>query len=105
MNGKPYGRRRADILRQQVLGVSVRAAERAPRQLRLTEVRRSLLEAVAAGKIRYYSSGWRSPNGGVSALVRECVSAGWCHEWIADGRPQIGLTTEGEKAIGTGEAA
>jgi hypothetical protein len=102
VNGRPFGRsRRADILRGAQLGVSVRRAETAPRALKLTDVRRGLLEAIAAGKVRHYpSSGWKSDGRAVSGIVRECVGAGWAHEWVDDGRLQIGLTPLGEQAIG-----
>jgi hypothetical protein len=36
----------------------------------------------------------------VNADVREACQAQWTHEWVADGRPQIGLTHAGERLIG-----
>lgn len=109
MAGRPrFPKRRADLLKGQVLGVSVRRAETAPRQLTLTATRRGLLEAIGDDKVKYHpSSGWRCDGKTVNADARDCVRAGWAHEWIADGRPHIGLTAAGEKAIGRegGESA
>lgn len=109
MSPRPFrrGSRRADILRGAQLGVSVRRAEAGtPRELKLTPTRRGLLEAVAAGKVRHYpSSGWKSDGRAVSGVVRECAAAGWLHEWVDNGRLQIGLTDAGLQAIGADDPA
>lgn len=103
MNGRRYGRsRRADLLRRAQLGVSVRRAEAAkPVPTTLTATRRGCLEAIHARKVRYYpSSGWKASGKAVNAAVRDCVNAGWAHEWVDDGHLHIGLTALGETAIG-----
>lgn len=105
MTPKPFGprypRRRTDILKSQILGVSVRAAEKSPRQVRLTAARRGLLEAIAAGKVRFYpSSGWKVDGKAVNAGVREVVAAGWAHEFLRDSKRMVGLTHAGEAALG-----
>jgi hypothetical protein len=106
----PARSRRNDILRGAQLGVSVRRAEAAkPVPMALTATRRGLLEAVAAGKVKYHwSSGWRCGGKTVNDLVRQVVAAGWAKERLNGAPPierRIALTAEGEKAIGAGEPA
>jgi hypothetical protein len=102
MSPKPrFGPRRSGLLKGQVLGVSVRRAEQPPRQLTLTATRRGLLEAIAAGKCRWHPSrGWMCAGKAVNADIRDLVAAQWARERVADGRPQIALTSTGEAAIG-----
>ena len=114
MTGRPFGsrygaaKRRADVLRGSQLAPRVRAAEASatPKPLPMTPNRRGLLEAIADQQVKYHpSSGWRCDGKTVNGDVREAVRAGWAHEWIAEGRPHVGLTTDGEKAIGKDEPA
>jgi hypothetical protein len=96
------GRRRADLLRGQVLGVSVRRAEAAkPVPLKLTPTRRGLLEAVHAGQVKWFpSAGWRCDGKAVNADVRDCCRAGWTAEALDGDRRTIALTDAGHAAIG-----
>lgn len=105
----PARNRRGDVLRGQVLGVSVRRAEqdKPVQPLRLTPTRRGFLEAVEAGQVKWYptSAQWRSGGQARSLLVRECSQAGWVVEHIDGDRRRIELTDEGRKAIGSDDAA
>lgn len=105
----PSRARRADILRGAQLGVSVRRAEadRPVKPLPLTAVRRGLLEAIDAGKVKYHwSSGWRCDGKTVNDLVRQVVGAGWASERLTGAMPierQIALTDTGRAALGLDE--
>lgn len=101
------GKRRADVLRGQVLGIRVRGAEAGkPVKLKMTASRRGLLEAIAAGVVRWYPSyGWKSDGKGAAALVRDCVSAGWATEALDGDRRTIALTEAGRKAAGFDEVS
>lgn len=108
--GPRYPSRRYDPLRGAVLGVSVRRAEAAePKQVELTDNRRGLLEAIAAGRVRYYpSAGWKVAGKTVNAAVREAVAAGWAKERLEGALPirrTIALTDLGRAALGEDEAA
>lgn len=102
--GPRYGPRRYDPLRGAQLGVSVRRTEAEPVPTALTDNRRGLLEAVHAGRVRYYpSSGWRCAGKAVNAVVRECVAAGWAKDRLEGALPirrTIALTELGLAAIG-----
>lgn len=101
--------RRYSPYRHVQLGVSVRVAEAdKPRKaLLMTANRRGLLEAVAAGRVRYWpSSGWKCGGKAVNAVVRECVQAGWLKERLEGSAPirrVVEVTDEGRKALGEGE--
>jgi len=105
--GHPYGRkRRYDRLRgAQLAPVAVRRAEAGrPMAVRLTPARRGCLEAIAAGKVRYYpSTGWKAAGKAVNAVVRDCVGAGWAVESLDGDRLTIALTDAGRTAIGADE--
>lgn len=104
----PARNRRADVLRGQVLGVSVRRPDQNKpiSALRLTPTRRGLLEAIAAGKVRYVASyGWRCGSQTVNALVQDCVRGGWVTASTAMGAEAITLTDAGRTAIGAEDAA
>lgn len=108
--GSRYGgaKRRADVLRGSQLAPRVRAAEasRPVKPIPMTAVRRGLLEAVTAGKVRYFpSSGWKCDGRAVNAAVRDCVGAGWAIEALDGDRRTIALTEAGRAAIGDGEPA
>ena len=100
-------RQRHDRYRNAVLGVSVRRADTAkPETVALTASRRGLLEAVAAGKVRYVaSSGWRCGQKTVNAVVQDCVRGGWVTASTAMDAETIALTDAGRAAIGDGEPA
>jgi hypothetical protein len=109
MAGRPrYPKRRTDVLKGQVLGVSVRRAEAAKAvPMALTPTRRGLLEAVAADHkpplVRWFpSSGWRCNGRAVNAEVRDCCKAGWATEALDGDRRTIALTDAGRAAIGVG---
>lgn len=104
----PARSRRADVLRGQVLGVSVRRAEqdKPVQPLKLTPTRRGLLEAIGAGVVKYYPfAGWRCSGKGVAAIVRDCVSAGWAVESLDGDRRRIELTDSGRTALGLDDPA
>lgn len=106
--GSRYGgaKRRADVLRGSQLAPLVRAAEASatPKPHVLTVVRRRALEAIDAGKVRWYpSSGWKAEGRAVNAVIREVVSSGWATEAIEGDRRTIELTPLGRKAIGAEE--
>lgn len=104
----PARNRRADVLRGQVLGVSVRRAEqdKPVRPLKLAPTRRGLLEAIGAGKVRYVASyGWRCGSQTVNGVVQDCVRGGWVTASTVMGAETIALTDEGRKAIGLDDAA
>lgn len=104
--GPPYRARRYDRLRGAQIGVSVRRAEQAPTKLGMTRTRRGCLEAIEAGRVRWYpSTGWKAAGKAVNAVVRDVVSAGWAVESLDGDRRTIALTDAGRTAIGAGEAA
>lgn len=109
MNGHRFGRskRRADVLRGSQLGVRVRTAEAGkPVETKLTPTRRGCLEAIAAGRVKWYpSAGWKCDGKAVNAAVRDCVAAGWAAETLDGDRRAISLTDAGRAAIGDGETA
>lgn len=104
--GPRYPSRRYDRLRgAQLAPVAVRRAEAGePRALPLTAVRRGLLEAIGAGKVRYWpSAGWKCSGKAVNATVRDCVAAGWATEALTGDRRTISLTDAGRAALGLDE--
>lgn len=105
--GSPYRARRLNRLRgAQLAPVRVRRAEAGqPIALAPTPTRRGCLEAIAAGKVRWFpSAGWRCAGKAVNAVVRDVVSAGWAVESLDGDRRTIALTNAGRAVIGAGEA-
>lgn len=107
-------RSRADVLRDQVLGVAKTTTSagadgdvgRPRREVRLTDTRRGILHAVHAEKVHWHASaGWRCHGHTVNADMNDCVAAGWVHVWIGDGVPHAGLTDLGRAALGLEDPA
>lgn len=102
--GGPYPSKAYRPYRGAQLAPAVRTGERKPAEVTLTPTRRGLLEAVAAGKVRYRASkGWVCDNRAVNAVVTDCIRAGWIAASTAMDATSIALTESGRKAIGLDE--
>jgi hypothetical protein len=88
------------------LAPAVRTGTRQPVALKLTATRRGLLEAIAAGRVRYVAStGWKCERKTVNALVQDCVRGGWVTATTAMDFQAIALTDAGREAIGLDEVS